>query len=439
AGAPGPATIDVLNDHGLGGLPGGFTYTADSKTPFAVEPDTLLLWHLDEQGSGSVRTVDSGPLHLTGTASGNSSSAQGRFAGGRSRAAIVADPDFASLDFSKNSFTVECWENTAPVGRTFDLAGRDDSNGTTNDFGIWLFPSGQIQAYVIDTNGTNVAATVNHGVYPIDDSQWHSLAMVVDRSAGQILLYIDGQVRASNSLPGTFAAVRDQGQPFKAGHYVSSAPSTSGGPLEFTGTLDEVRISASAHSASLIQQEFQGTQGSLGIVALQATPPTVAIGATSEVDVSGYNLAGAAATVIDSAGVAVPSQVVGTSATLGRLQLTVGIQAAIGAATINLTSSAGSAATTVNITDLSRISFSPEPDTLLLWHLDETGNGAVRIADSGPLSINGTASGNSSAAPGEFGGGRSRAAIVADSDFGAFDFGSTSFTAECWINTTVVG
>ena len=78
-------------------------------------------------------------------------------------------------------------------------------------------------------------------------------------------------------------------------------------------------------------------------------------------------------------------------------------------------------------------------DTVLLWNLNETGNGAVRIFDSGALGIHGTASGLSQAQPGHFGGGRTKPVIIADNDNGALKFGTSSFTAECWFKSGVLG
>src|SRR5262249_2085095 len=83
AGAPGPAAILRLNDHGPGAPPAGFTYQAGSKTPFAVEADTLMLWHLDENAGPNGRVFDAGPLNINGTLSGNASTAPGRFGLGK--------------------------------------------------------------------------------------------------------------------------------------------------------------------------------------------------------------------------------------------------------------------------------------------------------------------------------------------------------------------
>src|SRR4029078_299492 len=85
-----------------------------------------------------------------------------------------------------------------------------------------------------------------------------------------------------------------------------------------------------------------------------------------------------------------------------------------------------------------RTPFVPEADTRLLWHLDETTDGGVRIADYSGLSIDATGGGPSKAQPGLFACGRQKAYITADSDDGLLYFGSSSYTLECWMKTDPV-
>src|SRR5205085_5529092 len=87
AGAPGAVPITVTTDRGTGTRPAAFTYTADPKTPFALESDTQLLWHLDEldlaNTSQPVPILDAGPLSVDGEATGASEAVSGRFNGAR--------------------------------------------------------------------------------------------------------------------------------------------------------------------------------------------------------------------------------------------------------------------------------------------------------------------------------------------------------------------
>ncbi|MGH9765358.1 MAG: LamG domain-containing protein, partial [Blastocatellia bacterium] len=412
------------------------------QAPLVAEPDTLLLWHLDETGNGAVNIADSGPLAITGTASGNSTAAPGRFGGGRTRAAIVAGSDFGAFDFKNSSFSLECWVNTQPVGRTFTLVGRDDGSGTTNDFALQLFPSGGLQGYAIDTAGI-LATTVMPGtVFNVDDGQWHYLVMVVDRNANQLVLYVDGQLAASSSLPAGFGSLRNQGQTLKAGHFVNSAPSSFGGPLEFTGVLDDVRVSSTAHTLNQVQQDFGGstlleaTSCSPSLIPRNksAQQPTV-----TPVVVTGFNLDGITAQLLrngQSFGATV--SISSSSYRQANLTVTVPPATALGPAQIVL-SKPGQTDVPITVQIAEQSPFVSSSDTLLLWHLDENVGGGGAVLDSGPLSINGTLSGNATSGPGRFGLGKLRAAIVTNPDFGAFDFQNSSFTIECWINTAPVG
>src|SRR4030095_14409036 len=91
AGAPGPATIRMSTDRGTGVLVGGFTYQADPRTPFITEPDSVLLWHMDEQANGAIIILDSGTTRsILGAAASTSLAQPGRFAFGRSDANIAS-------------------------------------------------------------------------------------------------------------------------------------------------------------------------------------------------------------------------------------------------------------------------------------------------------------------------------------------------------------
>jgi hypothetical protein len=206
-----------------------------------------------------------------------------------------------------------------------------------------------------------------------------------------------------------------------------------------TTLLDEIRISSSAHSSDQIDRTYKGAEGNLGLAITQVTPQILPVGATTEVMVTGYNLAGVTSSVLDASGAIVPSQVTATSATQARINITVGAQSAIGLSQLQLSGVAGTATTTLRIVDLERSVYGVEGDTRLLWHLDESdlanGDLAVPILDAGPLSIDGIAAGTSEASSGRFAGGRRNAQLMADDDFGALSFEQSSFTVEFWMKS----
>jgi hypothetical protein len=223
------------------------------------------------------------------------------------------------------------------------------------------------------------------------------------------------------------------GPAFRVGH----ALGTGTGTPEFSGVLDEIRISSTPHNNQIISQTYMGTAGSLGLVINRVIPTSLVRGAITEVIVSGYNLANASATLTDANAAVIPTQVIASSATSITIRADVGAGTALGNAQLVLLSIAGNASTNIAIRDLTRSLFGVESDTRLLWHLDETSNGSARIVDVGPLSVDGTAGSTSQAATGRFGGGRTGANILADSDpnsFNAFNF-PEGLTAECWVKT----
>ncbi|MBV8856458.1 MAG: carboxypeptidase regulatory-like domain-containing protein, partial [Acidobacteria bacterium] len=441
AGAPGPTAVEVRTDRGRALLTGGFNYEADPRTPFSVEPDTTVLWHLDETGNGAVTVKDSAGI-LAGTASTASLEQPGRFMGGRSRASLVSITDIDNvLNFGASSFTAECWVKTGPVNRTYTLVGKTHSSEASanyiyGNFALQLLPSGALRALLFDTANIRWQADMPATAVNTIDNQWHAVAMVVNREQGRLSLYVDGVERASAAMPSGFGSMIS-GYPLRAGTIDDSGPQTTGTTriAEFTGTLDEVRVSASAHSPEQMLATYRGTEGTLGLVVLKYGPQSLPRGTTVQMPLTGYNLSGVTASVVDAAGVPQVTRTVTSSATNAVVEIDVSPTAALGATQVVFSSPAGSVSKPVSIVELGQSVYDVEPDTRVLWHLDESGDGAVRIGDSATLSIDGTASSASQMQEGRFGRGRSRASLVADTDFGALNFGASSFTAECWVKT----
>jgi hypothetical protein len=432
AGAPGPATIVVSGDHGTGSDPGAFTYQADPKTPFASEADTLLLWHLNELGNGAVTILDAGPNVINGTADAASLAAPGRFAGGRQFADIIV-PGGSDAGVIENAtegpgnFTVECWVKTSPVAESYTLVGGDGGN-----FGLYLDATGQLNFFLNNQSvGDFQAVSVPRSTYQVDDNQWHYLACVSNVSSQVMSVYIDGVLQASGRE--ALAPSRGSGDLAYAG--VGGAT-----PIQFPGILDEIRISGTAHSAQTIQNYFEGTAGPLGLTVVRTSPLTIPRGVSTVIDLTGYNLTLTSAVATDSAAAPIRATILSTQDTAATIQINPSSAAALGMGQLSISSPAGSATLQIDIVDLSRVVLSPQSDTLLLWHLDETANGAVTILDAGPNAINGTADAASVAAPGRFAGARQFADIVVPggSDEGVIENateGSGNFTVECWVNT----
>lgn len=440
ASPPGPASITITTDRGTQTLPSGFAYDTDMRLPFALEPDTRLLWRLDEAGNGSALIVDAGPLSIDGTAHALSQSRPGRFGGGRANADISGDTDFGGLAFGTSSFTVEVWMKSGPVQRSYTIAGRGRNRPTqtdSEDFALVLKPTGSLEGYLFDTSGAKWLVSMASTVYDIDDDQWHSVAMVVDRASAKLMLYVDGVERAVAMAPGGFGAMRAFGRRVAVGTFTRGGEN---GPSEFPGIIDEVRFSASAHSADKIASDIFGINSVRvttiipGIIQKGAGPSSIRFFGTGLIDTSVSSLREDIAievikTTFHSIDLMVSTQ---ETVPLGPLQFTI-------------TDSTGQTAV-IEITVVDQKPFENDPasilETILLWHLDEADDGAVAIDGSGdpvlPAIISGTASGFSFAAPGRFGGGRRKADIVALQSSSSFPLGAGSFTIECWIKSDPV-
>jgi len=213
--------------------------------------------------------------------------------------------------------------------------------------------------------------------------------------------------------------------------------STTGGG--FSGTIDEVRLSSSAHSADKIASDYRGLNG---VAVTLVTPSIIQRGASaSSFTFYGAGLTGASVTATAPD----VSLAVGTTS-YARLNVSMSIPAdfPLGSLPLTVTDPVGQT-TTVELTVVDQTPFvndSGGSETILLWHLDEAGNGGVSIVGSGdpvlPAIVNGTAFGSSLAAPGRFGGGRKNAHVVADAASASLSFGTSSFTVECWMKSLPV-
>jgi len=275
-------------------------------------------------------------------------------------------------------------------------------------------------------------------VYKVDDNQWHQISMVMNRAIGKLSIYVDGVERASGNQPANFGTLVSSSQALRVGlrGFDSSTPN---GPTTFPGILDEVRISSTAHTSDAIQKTYLGTEGTLGVSITNSGPLNLARGTTTDVQLNGYNLAGTTASITGPASANVTAQVLSSSATQAKVQITVPADALLGDAQLTLSSSAGSASLSLRIIDLSNIALAVESDTRLLWHLNETANGQTTIVDSSPVRAHGTSGSLSLAQPGRFDGGRRLANITTSTSITDLYFGSSSFTAECWVKTDPVG
>lgn len=440
AGAPGAATVDIRTPNGTGVSAVPFTYDGDTRSPYPVLSDTALLWRLDEDNKleGSVRTPDAGPLGIASAAfdypydSHGSLVDDGRFRSGIGSANLWANEDQNNLDFGASGFTTELWLRTGPVESDVVLAGKSTDTGTL-DYGVVLATDGTLRAEVRDTADTLWQVELTQAELSVVDAAWHQLAIVVERGAlpeaNRLVLYVDGIERKTAEAPAGFGAVRDDGGRFQASisGYTITDPE-SGTYVEHA--LDEIRVSSTAHTAAEIAAAFDpfGHPPTIGTV----TPSGVERGVTTEITVTGSNLAGATAVVVATDGSPIPVTVttIGTSSILARFSVTPDVAVPLGAATLKVTADEQTIEAPIFIT--SQSPFVSGASTKLLWHLNETVG--FSIADSGPLGIGGS-NWIDAIQPGRFGNTRRFPQFTANADGGQLAFGSGGFTVSTWMKT----
>ena len=258
--------------------------------------------------------------------------------------------------------------------------------------------------------------------------------MVVDRSTQRMSLYVDGIERAFGTMPSGFGPINKNSQNLlRVGHWTWVEQTGGPGPEEFPGLIDEVRISTTAHSAERIFADAVGTD----VAHLSSMTPSFAVKGSTSVPVvfTGYGLAGATVTT-DQPNVTLT--ITSTTGTNINALMDVPAIANIGPLNFTINTTQGQIFNT-SLTVVDHQPFSNPPnsgtETVVLWHLDETGNGAVHIDGSGdpvPTVIGGTAASGSTSVDAKFGKGRANANIVGETANNSTNLGSSSFTVECW-------
>ncbi len=155
---------------------------------------------------------------------------------------LVAVPFSSKLQLV-NSMTLSGWIKTTNNSRTEDFLGTYDAGGTETGYMLKTLPSGVIDLRVGGNNtpGARDAA----GTTPINDGQWHHIAVVVNMGQN-VQFYVDGTLRSTSPMV-TVAA--SSGLPL----WIGTPPFPYFGQ-PFTGSLDNVRIDNQALSSSAIAQ-----------------------------------------------------------------------------------------------------------------------------------------------------------------------------------------
>jgi hypothetical protein len=209
----------------------GNAAAAPGDDPPAVwDADFVSVHHLADLGDATAGGHDGFGASLPADAEGRIG--RGRFFDGNDDA--VELPQEADFDFEV-ALTVEAWT----VVSSFTV---DWQAIVTKGDDAWRLHRQLDTPFVGFGSDTSTTNDNFSGTTPIDDGNWHHVAIVYGDGEKQI--YVDGQLDASEGYPGPLNVTN-------AAVMLGSNADTGG--RFFHGTLDEVRISRVARSASWIE------------------------------------------------------------------------------------------------------------------------------------------------------------------------------------------
>ena len=242
----GPAELVIFNQNG-----GKTSVPVQIIEPgsFAPEADTMGLWHLDEKDNQPLLANAAGP-EWNLVAGVRVQPAAGRFGLARAQLDASALPNDAAQRLFNGSFTVEGWVNSQPLDGDYLLFGQ--GAGDNPSIALKLLASGKLQAELQDASGKRWNTQAQPPTANLTDGGWHSFALTLDREAGRLTFYVDGQPCGEALLPEGFGPLRQNGPTLHWG--VSLKP--DGGA--FPGLLDELRLSAGSHKPEKIALDYAG-------------------------------------------------------------------------------------------------------------------------------------------------------------------------------------
>jgi hypothetical protein len=244
--------------------------------PYSPDPDTVALWHLDEvPNGGPVTTVadQATPSH-PGTVAGAAPAAPGKYAtafafpaaGAAITVASSADFDIAAAA----SCTIEAFVRAdAPADATprAIVARRAAETAAASNTPGWSLCVASARGF-----DANVLFAVCDGAHEarlfadltIADGRFHHVAGIVDRASQRARLFVDGVQRATAPIDTLVAVAPAVG--VRLG-------STAGGN-NFSGSIDEVRISRSARTTfhPALGEDDEAYRGRLRIFRRWAAP-----------------------------------------------------------------------------------------------------------------------------------------------------------------------
>jgi uncharacterized protein (TIGR03437 family) len=302
----------------------GYSNSATATTPPAGSINVLS--YAFSEGTGTTVTDLSGKGHTGTISAGIAWTTLGKYGNAISLNAItgqkvtVANP--STLNFGTSDFTISAWVKRSLLGLTQRHI-VSKCNGSTWVTGCKEFYFGSDNTLRF---GSYAAGSLTGPV--VNDTNWHHVAVTFVDSTNQLKLYVDGV----NTTTGTKALEADD-----ASHVVTLGSQSL---LNlFSGSIDEVRVYASARSLAEIQADMNTP------ISAAVAPPVVSISSLSCTP-STLNAPGTASCAITLTGAA-PSGGASVALTSNNASLSVPVSATItaGATTGSFTATAGTIAT----------------------------------------------------------------------------------------------
>ena len=208
---------------------------------YTPDADTQVLWHLNDaatgllDSSGNGRNFDQAIGNVTYNPSGRFDGASD-FAFGDVRILQKDPAGFNALGASQSSLTVEMWFKTDRAQQQAFLLEAFGTEGyairVDNDPGVGRYIEAALQV-------DNIGYVGLFSTSPIDDNQWHHIALTRDKTTGLTQLYFDGVVEDAVTIG---AGENLYGQDSNVGVRVGWPWMSPG--LGFYGLIDEIRISS---------------------------------------------------------------------------------------------------------------------------------------------------------------------------------------------------
>lgn len=166
---------------------------------------------------------------------------------------FVEVPDASNLDFGTGSFTIDAWVYPEPVAANhfYPVVFKATTSPSITGYEFYLTGATKkkLSLEIVDQQ-QNATATSTSNI--IKNNQWTHVTGVVDRRAGEIRLYVDGSLQATQPIPANVGNVSNS-----ADLYIGK---NHAGGLFHNGLIDEVEIFDRALTQSEIQDIYDAQE-----------------------------------------------------------------------------------------------------------------------------------------------------------------------------------